>query len=104
MHVILIWKLIIKLLEIILNIYVKNLLFYKISRYYIKCKKYLNSDEKYYLSDHAFRYVRLGTKFLDYGRVYENIVAIELIRGGYKVYTGILYNKEVDLYDILLIE
>ncbi len=78
--------------------------FYKISRYYIKCKKYLNSDEKYYLSDHAFRYVRLGTKFLDYGRVYENIVAIELIRGGYKVYTGILYNKEVDLYDILLIE
>lgn len=82
--------------ESYLNSLVESFIFNKVSRYDIKGKKYLQSGEKYYATDVTMRYALLGRKNIDLGHILENIVYLELVRRGYKVYIGKAGDKEID--------
>lgn len=73
---------------------------YSAPKYDIKGKQYLQSGEKYYLVDIAFRYMLLGNKSVDYGHILENVVFLELLRRGYQVFVGKNNNLEVDFVAI----
>lgn len=75
---------------------VESYVFNKVSRFDIKGKQYLQSGEKYYATDVTMRYALLGRRNIDAGHILENIVYLELIRRGYKVYIGKTGEKEID--------
>ena len=73
-----------------LQTYIEGLLnsfvFYKAERYDTRGREYLRSNAKYYTVDTGLRYFLLGNKSSDSGHILENIVFLELLRRGNKVY------------------
>jgi len=71
-------------------------LIHKVSRFDIKGKRMLETQEKYYLSDLGLRHAILGYRDNDIGGVLENVVYLELLRHGYAVSIGKQGVAEVD--------
>lgn len=75
----------------------ESFLIYKAERFDVKGKNLLVRDYKYYVVDSGLRSYLLGKKAdSDMGHILENIVYLELLRRGYKVYVGKVDDLEVD--------
>ena len=80
-----------------ISAFVESFLIYKAERFDIKGKNLLARDYKYYVVDQGLRSYLLGKKAGSHmGYVLENIVYLELLRRGYKVYVGKVDDLEVD--------
>lgn len=76
---------------------VASFVFYKVNRFDLKGRKQLATQEKYYLVDLGLLNLFTGKeRSTDRGHILENIVFLELLRRGNKVWTGTSRNSEVD--------
>ena len=76
---------------------VASFIFYKVSRFDLKGKKQLATQEKYYLVDAGLLNILAGKeRTTDRGHTLENVVYLELLRRGNKIWTGTTRNNEVD--------
>lgn len=76
---------------------VASFIFYKVNRFDLKGKKQLSTQEKYYLVDVGLLNILAGKeRTTDRGHILENIVYLELLRRGNKIWTGTTRNNEID--------
>lgn len=73
---------------------------YRADRYDVKGKEVLKSLEKYYLADTGLKNIIVGYNLENYGHSIENVVYLELLRRGYRVYVGKNAAKEIDFVAI----
>ena len=65
-------------------------------RYDLKGKALLSTNEKYYATDLGLRNIVKSSELVDYNKLYENAVYLELLSRGYKVYVGKVDDLEID--------
>ena len=79
-----------------LNALESAFIIYRIPRYDVKGKEILKTQEKYFVGDQAFLHAVSGFRQRNISGMLENIVMLELLRRGYKVYTGKSGDLEID--------
>jgi predicted AAA+ superfamily ATPase len=85
-----------KTVESYIEAFCDSFVLYKANRYDVKGKEFLKTQNKYYLVDLGLRYLLLGDKKTDSGKMLENVVYLELLRRGYNVHIGKVGSKEID--------
>ena len=77
--------------------YIKNaMIISSVQRYDIKGKKLLTAGEKYYAVDLGLRNVIKASDEIDFNKLYENVVYLELLSRGYDMKVGKTDNYEID--------
>jgi predicted AAA+ superfamily ATPase len=71
-------------------------LLHRCSRYDLRGREILKTQEKFYLADTSLRYSVLGYQADAYASSLENIVYLELCRRGYRVFVGKTEDGEID--------
>ena len=89
-------KIDVRTVESYINALMNAFIVYQAKRYDVKGKQYLKTLEKYYVVDIGLRYSLLGFRNVDFGHILENVIYLELIRRGYKVYVGKIGDLEID--------
>ena len=74
----------------------KAMVVYSAQRYDIKGKKLLTTNEKYYTVDLGLRNCVKASGEIDYNKLYENIIYLELLYRGYDVKVGKSDDYEID--------
>ena len=74
----------------------KAMILYSAQRYDIKGKKLLSTNEKYYAVDLGLRNCIKSSNGIDYNKLFENVVYLELLYRGYDVKVGKTDDYEID--------
>jgi predicted AAA+ superfamily ATPase len=82
--------------ESYLSAFEDSFVIHKVNRLDVNGREYLKANDKYYAADIGLRYCLLGDKMKDWGVILENIVYLELLRRGYKLYAGRAGDREID--------
>lgn len=87
----------VRTVESYISAFMESYIVYQAKRYEVKGRQYLKTLEKYYMADIGLRRAMLGSSGqADTGHILENVIYLELLRRGYRVYVGKVDNLEVD--------
>jgi predicted AAA+ superfamily ATPase len=83
-----------------LNLMEEAYLLKRVSIYDISGKAVMASKPKNYALDNGFRYIKTNSIDIQNGYFLENVVYVELLSRGFKIYVGKKYNGEIDFVAI----